>query len=80
MFGGKERTLADVFNTNQLWRSRKVTVTLVSLKRRFDGQLQCCPVSSVSGSSDRLGYKAKSPQDVVEFLNNPDGKCFLFIG
>jgi hypothetical protein len=76
MFGGKERTLVDVFDTDQPWGSRKVT--LVSLKRGFDGQLQCCPVSLVSGSSDRLGYKAKSPQDVVEFLNNPDGKCFLF--
>ena len=75
-FGDEGCTLADVFDTDQLWGSRKVT--LVSLKRRFDGQLQCCPVSLASGSSDRLGYKAKSPQDVVEFLNNPDGKCFLF--
>jgi len=76
MFGGKECTLGDVFDTDQPWGLRKVT--LVSLKRRFDSQLQCCPVSFVLGSSDRLGYKAKSPQDVVEFLNNPDGKCFLF--
>jgi hypothetical protein len=27
---------------------------------------------------DRLGYKASDPEDVVKFLNNPDGKCFLF--
>jgi hypothetical protein len=36
------------------------------------------PVSWNSGSSDRLGYKASDPADVIKFLNNPDGKCFLF--
>jgi hypothetical protein len=50
----------------------------VSLKRRVDGEMQSCPVSWTSGSSDRLGYKATSPEDVIKFLNNPDGKCFLF--
>jgi len=76
MFGGKERALSDVFDTDQPWGSRKVT--LVSLKRRIDGQMQSCAVSWTSGSSDRLGYKATSPDEVVKFLNNPDGKCFLF--
>ncbi len=76
MFGGKTCTLSDAFHTDQPWGSRKVT--LVSLKRRFDGIMQSCPVSSSSGSSDRLGFKAISPEDVLSFLENPDGKCFLF--
>ncbi len=25
-----------------------------------------------------MGFKTASPKDVLEFLNNPDGKCFLF--
>ncbi len=75
-FGGKSCALSDVFYCNQPWGSRKVT--LVSLKRTADGSMQCCPVSWTSGSSDRLGFKAASPKDVLEFLNNPDGKCFLF--
>jgi len=40
--------------------------------------MQCNPVSWDSGTSDRLGYKAASPENVVTFLNNPDGKCVLF--
>ena len=76
MFGGKECALSDAFDTDQPWGSRKVT--LVSLKRRIDGKMQSCPVSWTSGSSDRLGFKATSPSQVIEFLNNPDGKCFLF--
>ena len=76
MFGGKELTLGEVFDTDQPWGLRKVT--LVSLKRGFDNQMQCYPVSWDSGTSDRLGYKAASPEDVVTFLNDPDGKCVLF--
>jgi hypothetical protein len=76
MFGGKACTLSDAFHTDQPWGSRKVT--LVSLKRRSDGIMQSCPVSSSSGSSDRLGFKATSSEDVLSFLENPDGKCFLF--
>jgi len=75
-FGDKIGALSDIFHCNQPWCLR--TVTLVSLKRRVDGFMQCCPVSWSSGSSDRLGYKAKSPTDVLDFLNNPDGKCFIF--
>lgn len=76
MFGGEPRALSDVFHCNQPWGSRKVT--LVSLKGRADGAMQTCPVSWTSGSSDRLGFKAMSPTDVLKFLNNPDGKAFLF--
>ncbi|KIL64994.1 hypothetical protein M378DRAFT_105538 [Amanita muscaria Koide BX008] len=75
-FGGKSCAFSDVFHCNQPWGSRKVT--LVSLKRTADGSMQCYPVSWTSGSSDRLGFRAASPKDVLEFLNNPDGKCFLF--
>jgi hypothetical protein len=76
MFGGEPRALSDAFHTDQPWGSRKVV--LVSLKRRADGQMESCPVSWTSGSSDRLGFKATSPTQVIEFLNNPDGKTFLF--
>jgi len=75
MFGGKECALSNVFDTDQPWGSRKVT--LVSLKCGSDDQMRAFPVSWDSGSSDRLGYKASDPEDVVKFLNNPDGKCFL---
>ncbi len=47
--------------------------TLVSLKR-VAGR----PVSWDEGSSDRLGLKAQSPTDVLNFLEDPDGKAFLF--
>jgi hypothetical protein len=76
MFGGKPRALSDAFHCNQPWGLRKVT--LVSLKRRVDGVMQSSPVSWTSGSSDRFGFKATSPTDVLQFLNNPDGKYFLF--
>jgi hypothetical protein len=76
MFGGKECALSHAFDTDQPWGSRKVT--LVSLKRGSDGRMWSFPVSWDSGSSDRLSYKGSDPEDVVTFLNNPDGKCFLF--
>ena len=75
-FGGKSCALSDAFHCNQPWGSRKVT--LVSLKRTLDGSVQCCPVSWTSGSSDRLGLKAALPKNVLAFMNNPDGKCFVF--
>ena len=75
-FGGNICPLSDIFHCNQPWGSRKVT--LVSLKRMVDGSMQCFPVSWTSGSSDRLGFKATSPTDVLNFLDNPDGKCFIF--
>ena len=76
MFGGEPRALSDAFHTDQPWGERKVV--LVSLKRGADGDMYSCPVSWTSGSSDRLGFKATSPTQVIEFLNNPDGKSFLF--
>ena len=76
MFGGQSRPLSDVFRCNQPWGSRKVS--LVSLKLRGDGVMQCCPVSWNSGSSDCWGYKASSPADVLAFFDNPNGKAFLF--
>ncbi len=74
MFGGKVCTLSDAFHTDQPWGSRKVT--LVSLKRKSDGIMQSCPVSWSSGSSDRLGFRATCPEDVLSFLENPNGKLF----
>ena len=76
MFGGEPRALSDAFHTDQPWGERRVV--LVSLKRGADGEMYSCPVSWTSGSSDRLGIKATSPTQVIEFFNNPDGKCFLF--
>lgn len=75
-FGGKLRALSDIFHCNQPWGLRKVT--LVSLKRGDNGLMLCCPVSWTSGSSDRLGFRATSPTDVLNWLNNPNGKCFIF--
>jgi len=68
------RALSDIFHTDQSWGSRRVI--LFSLKRMADGQMDSCPVSWTSGSSDRLGFKATSPAQVIEFLNNPDGFPF----
>jgi len=75
-FGGKACASSDVFHCKRPWGSRKVT--LVSLKRTAGDLLQCSPVSWTSGTSDRLGFKATSPKDVLEFFDNPDGKCFIF--
>jgi len=76
MFGGEPRALSDAFHCDQPWGSRKVS--LVALTRTADDGVQCSPVSWTSGGSDRLGYKATSPADVLEFFNNPNGKAFLF--
>jgi len=75
-FGGKSRPLSDVFECNDTLGSRKVT--LVVLKRGVDGTMLIHPVSWTSGSSDRFGFKAKSPNDVLAFYNDPEGKAFLF--
>ncbi len=53
-------------------------VTLVSLKCMCDSEIQICPVLWTLGSSDRLCFKTTSPNDIRKFLDNPDGKCFLF--
>ena len=75
-FGGKFSPLADAFRCSEKLGSRKFT--LVSLKRVASGEMQCCPVSWNAGSSDRLGLRARNPKDVLKYLDNPDGKAFLF--
>ena len=76
IFGGEPRALSDAFHCDHPWGSRKVT--LVALTRTADDGVQCSPVSWTSGGSDRLGYKATSPADVLEFVKNSNGKAFLF--
>ncbi|KAM6498411.1 hypothetical protein JOM56_006359 [Amanita muscaria] len=78
IFGGKSCPLSDAFHCDQPWGWGSRNVTLVSLKRGSDDILQSSPVSWTSGSSDRVGFKAASPTEVLQFLNNPDGKGFLF--
>jgi hypothetical protein len=75
-FGGKSSRLADVFHCSEKLGSMKFT--LVSLRRVAGDVMQSHPVSWDEGSSDRLGLKAKSPTDVVKFLEDPNGKAFLF--
>jgi len=76
IFGGKFSPLEEAFDcSNKSLGSRRVT--LVSLKR-VAGELQICPVSWNAGCSDRLGLKAKTLTQVLEFFDNPDGKIFLF--
>ena len=75
-FGGKVGALGDAFHCSPLLGPRKVT--LVSLKREPDGVLYSYPVSWDTGISDRFGFKAKSPADVLKFLDNPDGQTFVF--
>lgn len=76
IFGGKGARLDKLFECNQPWGSRKVK--LVSLIPTLDGNLQACDVSWTTGSSDRLGFQANKPQDVLNFLHNPGGKTFIF--
>lgn len=68
--------MGEVFECSATLGSRKVS--LVSLKRGSDGYMRIHPVSWKNGSSDRFGLKATSPEDVLGFLDNPDGKIFLF--
>jgi len=75
-FGGKFSALGDAFHCSELLGPRQVT--LVSLRRGSDGVLYSYPVSWDTGISDRFGFKAKSPADVLKFLDNPDGQTFIF--
>src|SRR6266550_8520154 len=75
-FWGESSRLADVFHCSEKLGSMKFT--LVSLKRVAGNVMQSRPVSWDEGSSDRLGLKAQSPTDVLNFLEDPDGKAFLF--
>ena len=76
VFGMEARRLDDAFITDQPWGSRMVR--LVSLNRAADNELRACNVSWNTGSSDCLGFQANDPKDVLNFLDNPRGKAFLF--
>jgi hypothetical protein len=77
-FGGKFTALGDIFHFSQSSPLASRKVTLVAPGRTVEGVMQCCPVSWSAGSSDRFGFRAKSPANVVEFLSDPKGKPFLF--
>jgi len=76
-FGGKYTALGDVFSFCESSPLVSRMVSLVSLKRG-DGVIWSSPVSWKTGSSDRLGFKAISPTDVLKFLSDPKGRPFLF--
>jgi hypothetical protein len=78
-FGGRFTALSDVFKfdeSDSKLASRKVT--LVALQQTPGQLLLCNQVSFKSGASDRFGLKAQSPKDILDFLENPHGKPFLF--
>ena len=75
-FGGKFSPLSDAFHCSKSLGSRRVT--LVSLRYGADGLLLSYPVSWNTGISDCFGFKAKSPIEVLTFLNGPDGQTFVF--
>ena len=77
-FGNKFTALGDVFEFPKTSTLRSRKVRLVSLQRDADGMVQCCPVSWTRGSSDRIGFKAENPADVLGFLEDPRGKIALF--
>ena len=76
-FGGKFTRLGDVFHFAAKSSLGSREVTLVSLMRRADGVMLSCEASWSTGSSDRFGFKAQSPANVLDFLNDPKGKPFL---
>ncbi|KAF8523105.1 hypothetical protein BU17DRAFT_64002 [Hysterangium stoloniferum] len=53
--------------------------TIIAIKTHLH-DIICYPVSWKTGNSDRLGLKANSPEDVLAFLHDPDGKPFLLPG
>jgi hypothetical protein len=76
-FGGKFTALGDVFHvTDPSLASRKVT--LVALRRTFDGVMQCSRLVKGAYTSNRLCFKASNPEEVLSFLRNPNGIVFLF--
>jgi hypothetical protein len=77
-FGGKFTALGDVFRFGQSSSLGSREVTLVSLMHMTDSNMSCCDVSWHSGSSHRFGFKAYSPEDVLEFFRDPSGVPFLF--
>ena len=77
-FGDRFTALNDVFEFPQASTLGFRRVRLVSLRRDADGMMRCCPVSWSKGSSDRIGFKAVTPADVLEFLKDPRGITALF--
>jgi len=77
-FGRKFTALGDIFHFSLLSPLILRKVTLVTLRRTAKGIHQCCPVSWNTGSSNCFGFKAKSPAEVIKFLNDLKGKLFLF--
>jgi len=77
-FGGKFTPLGDVFHFKDSASSlvcRKVT--LVALRRTDGHEMLCCQSSFNSGGSDRYGFKAQSPANVLDFFYDPKGRSFL---
>ena len=76
-FGGKFTHLGDVFNFAAKSSLGSREVTLVSLTQRANGVMSSCEASWSTGSSDHFAFKAQSPANVLDFLNDPKGKPFL---
>jgi hypothetical protein len=77
-FGGKFTALGDVFHikpSESHLESKKAT--LVALRRTSNNDMSYCQASFTSGASDRYGFKAKSPADVLDFFHDPRGRPFL---
>ena len=77
-FGSEFTALGDVFNFCKASTLESRKVRLVSLQRDTSGVMRSCPVSWTSGSSDRIGFKAETPSDVLGFLRDPRGKTAVF--
>jgi hypothetical protein len=77
-FGGKYTALDKVFHlgTSSPLGSREVT--LVSLTRGTGDEMLSSEISWSKGSSDCVGFKAQSVENVLEFFADPKGKPFLF--
>ena len=77
-FGGQFTELGKVFELPKTSPFASKKYTIASLNRRVDGSVVNHNVSWTTGASDRIGFKAQSPDDVLKFLANPKGKPFLF--
>jgi hypothetical protein len=77
-FGDKLTALGDIFQFPKASTMISRKVKLVSLRRGADDVVQSLPVSWTRGSSDRIGFKAENPSDVLEFFADPRGKTALF--
>jgi hypothetical protein len=76
-FGGKFTRLDEVFHFGESMSLGSREVTLVSLARSTGDEMASCEASWSAGGSDRFGFKAHSPDDVLAFLKDPKGKAFL---